>query len=137
MLCEFEWSRLSVKCEWKLLEFMLILCDTLNILYMYIAYTKNEGNIIKNNNFICLFIYCVLFFLNISLLYFHNSEMPFLRKPCEVKWKCWKKNICNSCRNSSYKYFYISFYRIKINDEKKVIKTKWKVYYLIIRILKR
>lgn len=58
---------------------MLILCDTLNILYMYIVYTKNEGNMIKNNNFICLFIYCVLFFLNISLLYFHNSEMPFLR----------------------------------------------------------
>lgn len=43
---------------------------------MYIGYTKTEGNIIKNNNFKCLFIYCI-FFLNISLIYFHNSKMPF------------------------------------------------------------
>lgn len=41
---------------------MLILCDTLNILYMYIGYTKTEGNIIKNNNFKCLFIVYLLYF---------------------------------------------------------------------------
>lgn len=83
---------------------MLILCDTLNILYMYIGYTKTEGNIIKNNNFKCLFIvYLLYFFLIYHWYIFHNLKMPFWENL--VRWNESVKKNCNSCINSSYKDF--------------------------------
>lgn len=49
--------------------------DTLNILYMYIVYTKTEGNIIKKNKKfkkkLHMFVY-LLFLKNYSIVYFHT-----------------------------------------------------------------